>query len=141
MAHDQQIMTALRQFIAESPPEEVRDGFRPGGDALQYVALLETPDNFHQIMFEKNLKVFGGINEYVEDFMPAILDQLRRIPLAERESRKEGARAIVQRMLATEGLSAENREGLQQAMSGPLASHTTAPAAGKRRRRRKTRRV
>lgn len=135
MANDQQIMMALRQFISESSPEEVRDEFRQGGLALQFMALLQNPDNIQTILFEKNLKIFGGINEYVEDFLPQVLEVLPTLALANQESTKRGARLTVNRMLSTPGLSDENRQRLQDALQGPLASHAAAPAAGRRRRR------
>lgn len=141
MADEQEIVQALRQFIAESSPEELRESFRPGGDALQVLVLLRNAQNVQQIMFEKNLKVFGGINEYVEDFLPAVLQRLSTVSFAERENTKKGIRIMIDKMLNTEGLSAENRARLQDALNGPVRSENTAPAAGKRRRRRKTRRV
>jgi hypothetical protein len=85
--------------------------------------------------------VFGGINEYVEDFLPAVLQRLSTVSFAERENTKKGIRIMIDKMLNTEGLSAENRARLQDALNGPVRSENTAPAAGKRRRRRKTRRV
>lgn len=136
---DQQIMMVLRRFISESSPEEVRDEFRQGGLALQFMALLQNPDNIQTILFEKNLKIFGGINEYVEDFLPQILEVLPSLSLAQQETTKTGARLTVSLMLSTPGLTAENRQRLQDALQGPLASHAAAPAAGRRRRRRATR--
>jgi hypothetical protein len=138
MEDEQEIMQALRQFIAQSSPEDVRDAFRPGGDALDFVVLLR-PQNYNQIMFEKNMKIFGNVNAYLDDFLPAILQHLQTVQFPKKEGIRRAARPILERMLNTEGLTAQNRQRIQDALGGPLRSETTAPAAGKRRR--KTRRA
>lgn len=140
MADDQQILQALRQFVSESSVEDVRNAFRPGGEALEF-ALLLRPENYTQIMFEKNLKIFGDVNGYLDDYLPIVLHHVQTLPFPQKEAFKKSARVILDKMLNADGLSQQSRQRIEDALNGPLRSETTAPAAGKRRRRRKTRRV
>lgn len=144
MDDDQWIVNMVRRSVRELTPEEVRYQFRPRDDTAPEGILLamtlgiQNPEVREQILFEKDVKVFGGINKYVEAFLPKTLESLPTLPIGQKEITKQDARNIVSRMLAHPGLSAANRQSLQEALAGPLVP--SVPAAAGKRRRRKTRR-
>ena len=86
-----------------------------------------------RFFMEKNVKVFGGIDGYVNDF----LNKVNLVTM--NEQGKAGARALLNRMLLYPGISEPSRKRIQDALAS--ISYASAPAAGGKRkasRKRKT---
>lgn len=136
MANDQQIMDELTQFVAESSPEEVRAAFTPPNGTKWARAALLSKENLEKILFEVQLKIHGGINEYANHFLSTLPSRLENLSPEALEKRKNNIRFLAQSMMDYPGLTAENRARVQSALSGALAPYyPVAPAAGRRRRR------
>jgi hypothetical protein len=71
---------------------------------------LVFPSNFQVFLFAKNIKVFGGINGYINDFLPK-LDGMIAAP-----NGAIGALALLIKMRNYEGISAENMERVDAAL-------------------------
>lgn len=92
-------------------------------DLMNLMHLLG-PSEFQNFIFLKNVKIFGGINGYVEDFLPAISS------LGMDSSGAEGALRILRQMQTYSDLNDTNRRGVDSAIR--RLSHAAA-AAGRRR--------
>lgn len=89
-----------------------------------------SPEQVAEFIMTKNIAVFGGINEYVADFVT----KTRNARLT--ETQKIGQRAFAQKLLAKEGLDETNRAALEQLLGNQLAV-AAAAAGGKRKMSRK----
>jgi hypothetical protein len=101
-----------------------------------------TRDEQMEVMIAKNVKIFGGINEYVADFLPSVTAGLARMPAgAAKENAKAGQRMMITKLLTKPDLTQKSQDALNNALTSTLAA---APAAGGKRGRktrgRKTRR-
>ena len=86
-----------------------------------------------RFFMEKNVKVFGGIDGYVNDF----LDKVNLATM--NEEGKAGARTMLNKMRVYPGISEASKKRIQEALAS--INYATAPAAGgKRKAYRKTRR-
>jgi hypothetical protein len=122
-----EITDDLLRFIEENSADLVRTAFSPGQVGFQYLAVLPNPERT-MILVEKNIKVFGGINQYVEDFVPKVLAGLAAMPAGpKKEETKAGHRLVVEELLAREGLTEENKQRLEDSLQREFAA---APAAG-----------
>lgn len=99
-----------------------------------------TPDEITAFLFAKNVKLFGGINGYADNFFAkGTLERIAAMPAgSEKEWTKQGLRVMLERMLTYADLSAGNRSRIQGAIAGILGA--AAPAAGGSRRRSRRRR-
>jgi len=87
-----------------------------------------SPENRRRFFIEKNVKIFGGINQYVDDFLEKInINSMN-------PQGKMGARSILQAMLAYPGVTEENNKLLLEAIA-KTEPKGAAPAAGGNRRR------
>lgn len=80
-------------------------------------------DQISEFLLTKNIAVFGGVNEYVQDFVKNI----RAAKLT--AVQKVGQRTLAERLLKQEGLTEVNRTELQSLLGKELAA---AAAGGKR---------
>ena len=121
----------LLELIENNSKEAVNAFF--GRNGVGAVILSQMPPaSFTKILMAKNVKIFGGINPYVEDFIPSVAAGLARMPEGPAKERaKTGQRALVDAMLNQPGLSDENKRRLQASLDGELAA---AAAGGKRRK-------
>ena len=86
-----------------------------------------------RFFMEKNVKVFGGIDGYVNDFLTKV--NLVRMD----EQGRAGATGMLKKMLVYPGISEEAKARVKSALAS--INYATAPAAGgKRAAYRKTRR-
>ena len=97
-------------------------------EVLQQISQLLTPDEYKEFLFAKNVKMFGGINEYANDiFDKGTIEKVKNKPA------KVGLAlaAILTKILSEPGLTEENKRRVSQAIrelnQTPSAS---APAAG-----------
>jgi hypothetical protein len=84
-----------------------------------------TQDEIGRFFMEKNVKVFGGIDGYVNDFLNKVNLQ------AMNEQGKGGARILLNKMLLYPGISEGSRKRIQAALAS--INYESAPAAGGRR--------
>lgn len=104
-----------------------------------YVMIMDgmTQEEIGRFFMEKNVKVFGGIDGYVNDF-------LNKVNLQAMDERgKGGARILLNKMLLYPGISEGSRKRIEAALAS--INYASAPAAGGksvayRNRKRKTRR-
>jgi len=87
-----------------------------------------SPENRRRFFIEKNVKIFGGINQYVDDFL-----EKTNINSMNPQG-KMGARSILQAMLAYPGVNEENNKLLLEAIA-KTEPKGAAPAAGGNRKR------
>ena len=97
-------------------------------EVLQQIAQLLTPEEYKEFLFAKNVKIFGGINEYTNDiFDKGTIEKVKNKPA------KVGLAlaAILTKILNEPGLTDDNKRRVSQAIRDlnqpPTAS---APAAG-----------
>lgn len=118
----------ILNFVDEMSVEELRSLV---GDALLELRdRLLFPNNFQVFLFAKNIKILGGINRYVENFLPS----LDRMPA----NGVQGAIALLMNMRNHVGISAENVARIDAALS--RLSHLLNSRSGKKRSNKKGRR-
>jgi len=88
-------------------------------DLMNLMHLLG-PSEFQNFIFLKNVKIFGGINGYVEDFLHAISK------LTMNSSGAEGALRILRQMQTYSELNTQNRREVDGAIR--RLSHSAAAA-------------
>jgi len=110
-------------------------------DEIQFIADGMTPDEVGTFLFAKNVKIFGGINGYANDFFAkGTLERIAAMPAGpDKEDTKRALREMLERMLTYADLSAENRSRITGAIAGVLGA-AAAAAGGSRHRRKATRR-
>ena len=87
-----------------------------------------SPENRRRFFIEKNVKIFGGINQYVDDFL-----EKTNINSMNPQGRM-GARSLLEAMIAYPGVTEENNKLLLEAIA-KTEPKGAAPAAGGNRRR------
>ena len=85
-------------------------------------------ENRRRFFIEKNVKIFGGINQYVDDFL-----EKTNINSMNPQGRM-GARSLLEAMLAYPGVTEENNKLLLEAIA-KTEPKGAAPAAGGNRKR------
>jgi hypothetical protein len=103
-------------------------------DELMYIVNGMNQDERSRFFMEKNVKVFGGIDGYVNDFLNKVNLQ------AMHEQGKAGARTLLNKMLLYPGISEASKKRVQDALAS--INYAAAAAAGGKSvsRKRKTRR-
>ena len=119
------------ELINEMSAEELRGLTR---EELMFIIDGMNQEDTGIFFMEKNVKVFGGIDGYVNDFLNKVNLQ------AMNEQGKIGARALLNRMLVYPGISEASRKRIQDALAS--INYAAAAAAGGKSvsRKRKTRR-
>jgi hypothetical protein len=97
-------------------------------EVIQQISQILTPEEYKEFLFAKNVKIFGGINEYTNDiFDKGTIEKVKNKPA------KVGLAlaAILTKILSEPGLTDDNKRRVSQAIrelnQTPTAS---APAAG-----------
>jgi len=97
------------------------------GERLMSIVSGMTGEEISIFLFEKNVKIFGGIDGYVADF-------LNKVKLNSMNSKgKMGAKSILSKMLEYPGISEGSKKRVEAALA--QISNETAPAAGGKSRR------
>jgi hypothetical protein len=118
------------ELINEMSAEELRGLTR---EELMFIIDGMNQEDTGIFFMEKNVKVFGGIDGYVNDFLNKVNLQVMN------EQGKIGARALLNRMLVYPGISEATRKRIQDALAS-INYAAAAAAGGFRNRKRKTRR-
>ncbi len=95
-------------------------------------ALGNNNDLIIHFLVSKNIKIFGGINQYANDY----LEKLNTSVL--RPEQKETARLTLEKMLSYEELSPENKDRIRTFIIQKI-NYAAATGAGKSRKKRKRR--
>jgi hypothetical protein len=105
-------------------------------DSLLIIAGKLTSSEFREFTFVKNIKIFGGINGYVNDFLSTgTINKIRDMPDDLSKIRiKEGAIETLNKMLTYSDLTEQNCMQINSSIL--LLSHTPATAGGSRKTKR-----
>ena len=109
------------ELIQNLTQEELRSLTR---DQIIYIVGDMNTEERGRFFLEKNIKVFGGIDEYVRDFLEKVnINSLNA-------NGKAGSRDILNKMLAYPGISEKSKQRVEGALT---RTYTVAPAAGGKR--------
>jgi hypothetical protein len=143
----------LHNVVEEYTPEELAMD-----ETVQFVVqvarsrLIELgrPEEFADYIIAKNIKISGGINQYINHFLnesPAYgmdpIEYALSLPFGERRAGIiESTIIVLSKMLVQPGVTAENRACIEAAMDrlNPPNPGAAAPAAGGGARQRRSRR-
>ena len=141
----------LHNVVEEYTPEELATD-----ETVNFVVLLARdrlielgrPEEFADYVIAKNIKISGGINEYINHFFsesPAYgmgpIDYALSLPIGDRRVAIINSTTIILRKMLTQpGLTAENRARIEVAINRMNPPMAAAAAGGSRRSRRSRRR-
>ena len=109
-----------------------------GNEELRYIVRNLNGEEISEFIFAKNIKIFGGINKYVENFFSSnTINKIKAMPAGEMKiTTKNGAIKAMNKMLRYDELTPENRNTINMAIL-QLNNEGSAPAAGGFRRKKK----
>jgi len=123
------LLAQALQIVKNSRAEELRSLTR---DELMFIVDGMNAEESQTLLFEKNVKVFGGVNGYVDDFFAkGTIEQMKLLP----KSQRVGAIALLTKMSMAERISQGNKERVDAAIN-LLSSNAYAAAAARKRTRR-----
>lgn len=111
-------------------------------DVILFIKSRLSEEDFLTFQFAKNIKIFGGINNYVNDFFSkGTINTVKEMNTNRKHNTLPGLILTLRKMLTYDDLSAENRISIDNTILELLGS--PAPAAGGKRIRktRKTRKT
>ena len=106
---------------------------------LMSVRMGLTQEHFETVIFAKNVKLFDGINGYVDDFLAKVLPRLRSMSAAEKAMTKPGAISTLNRMKTYAGIDEAHKAQVEAALS-EIQSMSGGRRSRRTRRQRRTRR-
>jgi len=109
-----------------------------GNQELRYIVRNLNTEEIREFIFAKNIKIFGGINQYVENFFSFnTINKIKAMPNGEMKIiSKSGAVNTLNKMLTYDELTPENRDSINMAIL-QLNDEGSAPAAGGVRRKKR----
>jgi len=123
------LLAQALQIVKNSRAEELRSLTR---DELMFIVDGMNAEESQTFFFEKNVKVFGGVNGYVDDFFAkGTIEQMKLLP----KSQRVGAIALLTKMSMAERISQGNKERVDAAIN-LLSRNAYAAAAARKRTRR-----
>lgn len=115
-------------LVTNASAEELRSLTR---DELIFITGGMSPEDAQTFFFEKNIKVFGGINEYVNDFFAkGTVEHMKTLP----NQQRLGAIALLTKISTKQGLTQQNKQRVDAAI-GQLSRNAKAAAPAARRRK------
>lgn len=103
---------------------------------FEFISNNLSPEDFQTFIFAKNIKVFGGINNYVNDFFSkGTINTIKAMNNNRKRNTLPGLILTLRRMLMYDDLSQENRIRINNAILD--ISGSPAPAAGGKRKTRR----
>jgi hypothetical protein len=115
------------QLIEQSSAKELASLTR---DEFMFIVAGMSPEDIQNFMFAKNIKIFGGINPYIDDFfMKETVEKTLQFP----KEQQAGTVAVLKKMQTIEGVSKKNKTRLEKALKDLGA------AGGRRRKTRRNR--
>lgn len=126
----EELMTSIR----EDSDEDFEDMFQDP-EILTFIMTRLRPEQKTNLIIEKNIRIFKGVNAYVQDFHKKTSAALAKMKEGvEKEEVKKGQHMIVEALLTREDLTPDSKVKLQ-ALLGIFAA--AAAAGGKRKMTRK----
>ena len=123
------LLVQALQIVKNSRAEELRSLTR---DELMFIVAGMNAEESQTFFFEKNVKVFGGVNGYVDDFFAkGTIEQMKSLP----KSQRVGAIALLTKMSTAARISQGNKERVDAAIN-LLSRNAYAAAAARKRTRR-----
>lgn len=122
-------MNQALEFVRTSTPEQLRS---LNSNSLMAIAMTLTPEERGEFLFAKNLKIFGGINNYINDvFNKQTIERIHQMPSGQQKNNaKEGVRHLFNKMLTYPDVTQFNINRINKALSTVLIS-AAAAAGGK----------
>jgi hypothetical protein len=82
-------------------------------EELMFIVEGMTPEEVETFIFEKNIKIFGSINRYIDDFFKQeTVGKVLQLP----PGNKLGAISVLKKMLSYEGVSQKNKARIEKAL-------------------------
>ena len=127
-------------FVRESSVDDLRNLPK---EALVYILQTLNPEDVPKFLFAKNIKIFGGINEYIHDFFAKhTVQKILAFPEGpNKERNKHGLRQTLQTMASFAGVTEENKDRIRNALRQVSNTYTASAAGGTRKNRRKATRT
>ena len=122
-----EVYEELLESIREDSDEDFEDLF--GDEEAMFVIMMSlTEQQRLNVLVEKNIRIFKGVNEYAKEFLTKTTQSLARMEEGkDKELVKAGQRKIVEALLKKDGLTPENKNTLNKALIDVFAG---AAAAG-----------
>lgn len=123
------LLAQALQIVKNSLAEELRSLTR---NEFMFIVAGMGPEDIQTFMVAKNVKIFGGINPYIDDFFAkGTVDHMKLLP----KSQRAGAIALLTKMSKTAGIFQGNKERVDAAIN-LLSRNASAAAAARKRTRR-----
>lgn len=117
------------EMVEESTVEEL--GNLTKEDLMAIMGALG-PVDFQEFLFAKNIKIFGGINGYIDDyFSKNTINKVKTLP----SSTKSSTVIMLKKMLTYDSISEANKKRVTAAISELSSPSVAAAAAGSRKQR------
>jgi len=121
----------INEALAMVEESSVEDLLQLTKEELMAIMSELGPVNFKEFLFAKNVKIFGGINGYVDDFFAKnTINKVKTLP----NSTKIGTVDMLKKMLAYDNISEANKKRVSRAIAD-LSPASAAAAAGSRKTR------
>lgn len=123
-------------FVHASTAEELRNLSK---ETLLGILRTLNPEDVQTVIFAKNIKIFGGINGYIEDFFAnQIVQKILAMPEGlMKEMNIQGLQLTLRKMDTYEGVTLENKERIVEALQQVSITYTAPAAGGKKKRSRR----
>lgn len=106
----------LMESIREDSDEDFEDLFGDS-DAMIVIMMNLNEQQRLNVLVEKNIRIFKGVNEYAKDFLTKTTESLARMEEGrEKEALKSGQRKIVEALLKKDGLTPESKNALNKTL-------------------------
>jgi len=76
-------------------------------EEIMFIVQGMTPEEIETFIFEKNIKIFGSINRYIDDFF-----KQETVP----SGNKLGVISVLKKMLSYEGVTKKNKARIEKAL-------------------------
>jgi hypothetical protein len=82
-------------------------------EELMFIVQGMTPEEAETFIFEKNIKIFGSINLYIDDFFKnETVGKILQLP----SGNKLGVISVLKKMLSYEGVTKKNKARIEKAL-------------------------
>lgn len=123
-------------FIHASTAEDLRTLSK---ETLLGILRTLNPEDVQTVIFAKNIKIFGGINGYIQDFFAnQTVQKILAMPEGVmKEMNIQGLQLTLRKMDKYDGVTLENKERIVEALQQVSITYTAPAAGGKQKKSRK----
>jgi hypothetical protein len=100
------------ELVEQSSAKELASLTR---DEFMFIVAGMSSEEIQTFMVKKNIKIFGGINPYIDDFF---MKETVKKTLQHPNELLAGTVAILKKMLVTEGINEKNKKRVQKGLVG-----------------------